>query len=258
MSDTKVVYCVNDSRTFRAQLINSLKSLNRFMEPEDIIVIVNPPSKSKSITHLNGKLCTIYDGDGFYESLQLPNYKYKIELCEIDCDNLIFLDTDTIIMKDITELIDGNYDFSAKEEPCRAYKGIKKPTWNDSFWKGTLKELGKPEYSIPYNDGFMIFKHRLHMKIHNDWIMYYKYYHNKVWNSPNTVDDMHHNEFALSLAVAGYKIKPMDNEHWFGWRGQRYQHKDDIYVVHVGTNKRGLSGYMDNLRIIFPEGLKND
>lgn len=255
MEDLKIVYSLSDNRNFRGQALNSLKSLSRFVDKENITVICNPPYKSKQFERL-ADYGTLYQGSEEYQKLDLPLFRYKIELCDIKCDNLIFLDCDTIIMKDITKLLDGDYDFYAKEEPCRSFAGELKGTWNDIYWKEILKYLSLPLDALPYNDGFCIFKNRLHTKIKDKWIEYYQNYHNKIWNSPNTVDDMHHNEFALSLAIAGYKCKVMgDTEHFFGWRAVPYTHSDETYVLHIGTNKAGISGYLYNLsRHYIPEG----
>jgi len=247
MEDFKLVYCLKDDRSFRYQLMNSIKSVSKFVDKENIITIINPSSNSRAIESLSDHT-TIYQGSKFYNDLDLPSFKYKMELCDIDTKNLIFLDCDTIVLRDITELLDDDYDFFAIEEPCRAYNGLVKPSWNQETWESNLSKFNLPLNSIPYNDGFMMFKNGVHKKIKEDFLKYYSMYHNKEIISPNTTDDMHHNEFALSLAVSKYNCKEMNNtQHWFGWRGVPYRKEEKAYVVHIGTNKRGLAGYRTNL-----------
>ncbi len=245
---TKFVYCLSYNRSFRKQVSNSVRTLSQFIPKEDIILIVNPPNGIERLKKIFNKYATIYEGNKFYEELDLPNFKYKIEMCDIDCDNLVFLDCDTIILKDPRELLDGDYDFFGREEPCRSIDNNMKETWNQETWETNLARFNLPLDSIPYNDGFVIFKNKTHMKIKDDFIKYYKMYNNNEIDSPNTVDDMHHNEFALSMAVSNYNCKVMDDKHhWYGWRAIPYTKSDDSYVLHVGTDKSGLQGYMYNI-----------
>jgi len=243
--DYKVVYTLTDNKSFRAQIYNSIRTLYKFVKKENIVCIVNPYTNSRFISWLS-KYSEIYRGNEFYSNLNLPIYKFKIEMCDIDAENIIFLDCDTLILKDITKLLDGNFDVFAREEPCRSYNGILKPTWNQKIWEHNLSKFNLPKKTYPINDGFVIFKNYTHKKIKNDFIKYYKLYQDKLLVSPNTVDNMHHNEFALSMAIANYNLKYMTElEHWYGWRSEIY--KKLPYVIHVGTNKLGLKGYLQNL-----------
>jgi len=251
MEEFKVVYTLSDNRAFRLQIFKSLLSLSKFIDKDNIILIVNPPSSK--IEKSYGKYATIYDGNEFYKNLNLPNYKFKIEITDIKSRNLIFLDCDTLVMRDIRELLDGDYDFFAREEPCRSVNGQMKPTWDEDIWKYNLKEFEKNTDALPYNDGFMIFKNNLHNKIKDEYLKFYLMYNKKQLKSPNTVDDMHYNEFALSMAVANYHCRNMNEEHhWYGWRNETPRIKP--YVIHIGTNKSGLAGYLNNLRR-FDEGI---
>jgi len=247
MSKTKFVYSLSDTRSFKLQVFNSLKSLSLFVKPKDIIVIVNPKSNSRGIRSLS-RFCTVYQGNPYYENLDLPPFRYKIEMCDIDADNIVFLDCDTIIMDDPKELIDGDFDVMGRQEPCMAYEGEKRPSWDQEEWERQLKRFGKPTDSIAYNDGFIILKNGIHKKIKKDFIKYYKMYANGELKSPNTTDDSHHNAFALSLALAGYKAKHMNtHHHWYGWRAENFTSSDKTYVLHIGTSKNDLQGYLYNL-----------
>jgi len=245
MDEFKVVYTLSDSKSLILQAVNSVKSLIRFVDKSNIVFIINP--YSKKLEKILGRFGEIYRGNDYYTRLNLPIYKYKIEMCDINAKNLIFLDCDTIIYKDITELLDGDFQFFGREEPCRSINGNFKNTWNEEIWKNNLRKFRKNENAIPYNDGFIIFKDGIHKKIKDEFILFYKMYNEGSLKSPNTVDNMHHNEFALSMAVANYKCKSMsENHHWYGWRNEMFKEKP--YVLHLGTNKNGMFGYLNNLR----------
>jgi len=246
MEEFKVVYTLTDNRFFRMQIVRSIKGLLKYVDKENVVCIINPASNSSFIKELK-KRVTVVDGNIFYHNLELPKFKYKIEMCDVDAKSIIFLDCDTLVTRDITELLDGEYDVYAREEPCRSINGTMKPTWSQKTWEYNLSLFNLSTKALPINDGFVIFKNRTHQKIKRDFIKYYKMYHNKEIKSPNTADNMHHNEFALSMAIANYNIKYMTElEHWYGWRAEMYEKLP--YVIHVGTNKSGLEGYLQNLK----------
>ncbi len=240
----KIVYTANDDRFFMLQLYKSLSSLSKFVDKEYIDVIFNPEITNKRNRDKIEQYANAVSGSTYADKIDLPPFRYKYDALCIDTDELIFLDCDTIVLKDVTELLDGDYDFFAREEPCRSVYGEYKPTWNETTW---LENLRKKEYTIPFNDGFMIFKNRTHNKIKFDFIDNYLLYYNKVTKSPNEADDSHLNEFALSLAVADYKCKIMtDKEHWYGWRPEMYKEKP--YVLHIGTGWNNMETYTRTLQ----------
>ena len=215
MEEFKVVYTLTDNRFFRMQIARSIKGLLKYVDKENVVCIINPASNSSFIKELK-KRVTVVDGDIFYHNLELPKFKYKIEMCDVDAKSIIFLDCDTLV-------------------------------WSQKTWEYNLSLFNLSTKALPINDGFVIFKNRTHQKIKRDFIKYYKMYHNKEIKSPNTADNMHHNEFALSMAIANYNIKYMTElEHWYGWRAEMYEKLP--YVIHVGTNKSGLEGYLQNLK----------
>ena len=244
MDDFKVVYTLSATRDFMYQMNRSLTSLNRWVDKENIISIVNPPSDNYRIKNLN-KLSTVYQGNPKYGKISKSTYfnnfnaMYKLEMCDIESENLIFIDCDTIVLRDITELLDGDFDFSAREEPCRSINGIMKKDWNQDAWVESLKLLDLPLSSLPFNDGLMVFKNRTHIKIRDDILDFYNRYHAKELPYPMPDFPIHDNEFALSLAVAKYKVRYMgENEHWYGWRKEFISTKLPPYVIHFGTGNR--------------------
>lgn len=251
----KVVYCLTDSREFRLPIRNSIRTLTRFVDKEDIIFIMNPYVDGKFSRYLS-KFGLVHKGDEFYYRLDLPKYKFKIELCDIDDNEIIFLDCDTLVMKDITELLDGNYDFFGREMSIRDSDGKYLPKWNQRNWNYCLEKFGIKKSATVYNDGFIIFKNNLHKKIKDDWIKYYKMFHAKEIPSPNNVDDMHHNIYALGLAIGNYRCAEMnERHHWYGWQGRPFMPSiDDTYVIHVGTLKNGIKGYKTSLSLILSGG----
>lgn len=133
----------------------------------------------------------------------------------MDCPNIIFLDSDTIIKRDLSELLEGEYEFSGRIAP--GFLDIDIDAWNQMF-------LERGKIPVPMiNTGFMIFKNHTHNRIADEDL----YYMNSDLPHPHPVR-YYKDQYAISLAVSGRKIKCMDKTiHAFLWNNEV-----DGYVIH--------------------------
>jgi len=226
----KFVYTLSDSGKLVSQAIKSIKSLRKFVDRENIIVFYTPPRSKRNLRKLS-KLAVVKEVENiskpfvFDKSRGYGRYGEKIHVCSVDCPNVIFLDTDTIVTKNPIGLLEGDYAFSARP-------GDANRDFDQNVWRNMFRKIGKEPIPMP-NTGFMIFKHHCHKKIREDWLTAV----NNPLPNPHPVNNLKE-QYALALAVSGEKIKWMTaREHAFGWEGEG---KIDTYVFHYGK-KRSLS-----------------
>lgn len=220
-----VFYTLSDIREYPKFLDNSLKSLERFVEPDNIIVVYTPPINEKHI-----------------EKLRLKGYRVHIKpkpevdwrfaaknyLCDVETENLIFLDCDTSIHKNIKELLTKtNYSFAARIGKTHSF-GNK--IWIDTFEKFGLKQLPM------FNSGFMIFRKNLHNQIKDDWMKYLKMYLSNELELPHK-DRTMINQHALTLAVSQYV--PESDIWYLDEKHHSYRLNVETYVTHTpGRGKK--------------------
>lgn len=216
-----VVYTLSDRGSMVKQAVKSLESLRPFVRKEDITIFLTPPKKTRSLLTLS-KYGNVVEAPNitkpFVFSLDrgLGYYGEKIHLCEIESPNVIFLDCDTIVKKNICELVEGEFDFSARLG--------NNATLNWDLWREYCSKHCKVASPI-FNAGFMIFKNYLHHKIKKEWLEFINGDIPKVHSATYTKE-----QYALVLALDGYKIKRMNKfQHAFAWRNEM---DVDTYVLH--------------------------
>lgn len=220
MNEVKIAYTVSSKGSMVKDIINSLRSLRRFIEKDNIIVFYTPPR-----TDLDYRRLTRYAVVEKVENLTEPfvakkntapsHYGEKIHLCDIDSPNVIFLDADTIVRKDVTKLTKGDFDFSARMAPANK-------DFNQKLWRSMFKEIGKEPIPMP-NAGFMIFKNYCHQRIRKEWLLYMN---NPLLPNPHPESNLKE-QYALALAISGNKIE------WMTVKEHRYSFEiGDTFVVH--------------------------
>lgn len=219
----KIVYTLSDKRDMVKEILKSLKSLRRFVDKSDIDVFYTPPRTQRTYRKLRAyaTVCNrpnITTPFVFDPLIGKGNYGEKIHLCDVPFSTVIFLDCDTTINKDITELLAGDYDFSGR----RGRENLIK--WD--VWSEFCQSLGEYPPFI-YNAGFMIFKNELHTKIKEDWARFFALDIPHIYKTPTYTKE----EYALSLALPDEtRIKDMtEKEHFCAWIDKG---KDEPYVRH--------------------------
>ncbi|RLI44515.1 hypothetical protein DRO69_07220 [Candidatus Bathyarchaeota archaeon] len=224
----KFVYTVTNRQKLVDQAVRSIKSLLNFVDKEDIIVFYTPPRSRRNLRKLS-KVATVIEAPNltkpfvFTEKRGASRYGEKIHLCDIDCSNVIFLDADTIVKKNILNLLNGKYDLSA-----RIGQPLNKQM-NKEIWQQMFTERGKDPIPIP-NTGFLIFKNYCHKKIKQEWL---QYINDDDLPNPHPVNNLK-DQYALALAISGKQIRWMTKyEHAYRWLNEE---KTDTFVLHGTEN----------------------
>ena len=154
-------------------------------------------------------------------------YINKTHICDSNADRLIFLDTDTMVLKPL-ELVYNNIsaDLIARNAP-----GTYLSTWRQERWEEVLNSVGAPSYPF-YSCGFMIFQNGAHRKMKETWPKLTE----EILQGKLPIKKTRFAEqqaFSLSAAVEGLSHSSMkNNHHVYAMNGES---PNDAVVYHLGT-----------------------
>lgn len=219
----KIVFSVSSTGLLVSQAVRSLKSIRRFFDRNDIIVYYTPPR-----TRLDGfrlsrfaivnEVANLTEPFTFMDERGDGRYGEKVNCCLTDDSEIVFLDADTLMRKDITPLLDGDFDFSARV--CSGYEVAR-----HDVWQGLCRRYARKTVPWP-NSGFLIFKHSCHRRIFEQWL---RYVNSDLSPNPHPTKN-YKDEYALAFAVSAERIRWMTPfEHAFMWKRERGV---DAYVLH--------------------------
>ena len=209
--NTKFFYTLSSKGTMVKETIHSIKTLKNYVKPGKINVVFTPPINQNDVEKINSLGVKTIRRKNRAESFHMSsydsdrNYGDKMWLCDIESDNLVFLDCDTLVLENIWKVISGNYEFKARltEEEMTE-------EWKDLFHQNEDQIIDKM-----FNAGFLIFKEEAHKDIADDWERYYSRLGNKSYSESGNI---HREQYALTLAVSGLDIEKMDrSEHLMEW-----------------------------------------
>jgi hypothetical protein len=238
----KVAYSVSDTADLITRVLKSIKSLERFVPKENVIVFYTSPRSVDNYRRLS-EIANVKMVDNItipfdaqfdraeYSLKGARRYGEKVHLCEVDCPNVIFLDADTTIKKDITQLLEGDFDFFARASPYNftiSGKLMQNNKINQEVWKGMFEAIGKQPIAM-FNCGFLIFKNYYHQKVRDRWL---RCINDDSFPNPSPPSFLKE-QWALSVALASVdaRIKYMTFEH-HAYFTQREYHLD-TYVLHA-------------------------
>lgn len=221
LRDHALVYTLSDKGNMVKDILSSLKTASKFFDKKDIIIFHTPPRKEETTRKLSHYATVVLTENitapfTFRRHIGAGQYGEKIQLCNVDRENIIFLDCDTKIMKDPRKLLDGDYDFAGRVAPMGDFDIGK--------WCNLFKMFGKEAIGM-FNAGFIILKNNTHKKIRKDWLFYLNEDLPKL--HPNAY---HKDQYSLSLAVSDLKILYLkSSEHAFRWLDEEHI---ETYVLH--------------------------
>jgi len=214
----KVVFSMSAVRDLIPLTLKSIRNLSKFIDSSKIDVIFTPPwednhdvkelEKYANITYMKNSTqpFQLYDGC-------MGRYGEKIAaIYSINAEDIIFLDSDTKVLENPIQLLEGDFEISARI--ASGFNDLDINKWTSIF----LKHGKTP---IPMmNAGVLVFKNGVHKKIMKDALRYFlnedfpKCHHNYF----------HKDQYAITLAASGHKIKWMTrNEHAYRWLNE-YPH----------------------------------
>lgn len=227
IGESKIVYSLSDVRNLVDSTIRSIRSLNYFIDKDDIIVFYTPP-RSKNVFNKLSKISNVIKAknitDPFmFQKNRFGSYGEKIHLCEVDEPNIIFINSDTLVLKNPRELfVDMQYEYDVSSRVGLGYLDFDFNIWNKMFERIDKKPIPM------LNTGFLVFMDFTHKKIMDEWLEYI----NMELDNPHPTSYMK-DQYAFSLAVSGLRIRYMDkNEHSFLWNKEL----NDTCVRHGSIN----------------------
>lgn len=203
MSDTEFVYTFSSGGypdKMVKNLIRSIKSLTRYVDEADITVFHTPPRKQSDREELEQLGVTVVDDQADLPPFALhlferpKPYVQKWNVTKVNAENVVFLDCDTVVLDDIWEVIEGDFEFKARPAG---------PDDHLDDWRSMFREFDEEPLDWYPNCGFLVFKDRLHKRVAEDWAEYIErdlpFYHEAYTKE----------QYALALAVAGHDISKM-------------------------------------------------
>lgn len=150
-------------------------------------------------------------------------------------DRVIYLDTDTLILRPIDEIWEGN----SLDLIARKASFCDKPKWNADAWREVLEQVGGRVDSPYLNAGFMIFQNGAQMKIKRLWREFTrgglegKYFDaGTIHSGRNFCEQI---AFSLAASVSGVSVSLMNPQQLgFGWEREPFEKR---VIYHTGGNR---------------------
>jgi hypothetical protein len=232
--NTKFVYTLSSKGSMVSEAITSICTLKRKVDPSKIFVIYTPPYDPKDERFIRSTGVNIIKSKNQTQAFSMfgtdepSHYGEKIKITDIECENLVFLDCDTVVTGNIWRVLDGDFDIKARPGTT----GTEDQEWEDLFDRFNEEYL-----DFMPNTGFLVFKNKSHRDIGDSWLSYV----NASLDYDRGV--LHKEQYALALA-AGHKNweKMTMEEHVFGWEESL---EPETVVYHRNTdNSSSLSAYL--------------
>lgn len=206
---TKYVYTLSSREVMFEHAFLSIRTLSRYIDVSDIIVFFTPPVDEMHLEKLRGLGVDVRERENRTEEFvafdRPQNYGEKTWVEKVDDSEVVFLDCDTFVLGDITEVLQGDFEFKAREE-----EDVLQPEWRQMF-----ERFGEEYMNWMPNAGFLVFKDDLHKRIGEKWRKYIQTdlgYRHKF---------NHKEQYALALAVGGSETVKMDSsEHAMFWKDE--------------------------------------
>jgi len=214
----KIVYTLSHRGHMTEDLKRSLSTLTPYICPKDIIIFLTEPIVLEELLFLTRRGYDVRIRHKTEWKFASKNY-----LCDIQDDDVIFLDCDTVAKKDPALLL-GDFVFSARP-------GTSNKRFN-YHWKDTLEKYGL--HTVPmFNSGVVVFRQGIHRVMAKTWKSFLDMYIDRTLVPPHK-DRTMLNQYALSLAVAAHVppsgIKYMTHtEHGYNWMRE----STDTIIYHL-------------------------
>lgn len=208
--NTEFVYTLSSRKLMVEQAIKSVKTLKNYASAEKINVFYTPPYDEHDEEELEKLGVNLIKKENQTESFNINtgdeegHYGEKTNLCNIESENVVFLDCDTLVLGNIWNVIEGDFDFKARPGDA----GVHEQKWRQMF-----EREGEEYMEWMPNAGFLVFKNGVHREIGEKWLEYT----NKDLKYERK--DMNHQEqYALALSISKYDTEKMtEDEHVMEW-----------------------------------------
>jgi hypothetical protein len=162
--------------------------------------------------------------DSISSEYWMLNKKY---ICDVKSDNIIFIDTDVIIQKPLNNLLDGDFDVTARRSTAYTL-----PSWDENAWKQYLQQ-NEVETELPVlNAGLLGFRNGIHQRIGKEWERYMR----DAWRQRLFGNGYHADQWALPVALGrnGATCALLSaKDHAYAWEGDE---PEEAVAYHTGAS----------------------
>lgn len=160
-------------------------------------------------------------------------YGNKRYLCQSNAERVVFLDTDTFILKPLELLWENRpQDFMGRIAAC--VKDVPPAgKWEQSVWDSNCAHFGSGKIGV-YNSGVIVFQNGSHRKLDPDWGIGIERYLSTEYQLPYPSMILPE-QFSLCLTVGKQKLSTFDlnsSEHCFAWANE-YDPRNKPVVLHT-------------------------
>jgi len=152
----------------------------------------------------------------------------KVYLCTRRAARIVFLDTDTFVLRPLDLLWDGQRaDFLGRVGTAYGEVG-----WDRTAWSRALASFGGADTPM-YNCGLLVFQNQAHRRIREDWEKKIEMYL-RAELPPPWKDERMPEQWALALALAAGNVSQValgPDHHAFGWADDPWS---QAVVLHTG------------------------
>lgn len=224
--DRRYVYSVSSREHLVKDTIRSIRTLERWVPVEQIVVYVTPPVRDADVRTFEDLGVDVRRREHASEAFsvhgeQPRHYADKTYLAECETDEVLFLDGDTHVLGDPDPIFDGDFEVKVRPSDMGTTAG----------WEQLFERHDEPVLPWLPNAGVLAFKDGVHRDVRDTWLEYLEADLDYRHPDGHTVE-----QYALALAIASYDVEPMSREeHAFEW------HDDptgDGIVYHLGTGDR--------------------
>jgi hypothetical protein len=210
--DTRYVYSLSSRPRFVVQnAIRSIRSLcaTTDVDPSDVVVFLTPPVDPSDVEQFREVGLDVREvepvfADGFRTHLgdSFTEYAEKWRLTEVTADTVVFLDCDTVVLDDLSDVLEGEFDFKARPlDPADPERFVR-----------LFDRRDLPRRDWYPNTGFMVFKNGYHREVSDDWRRYIR--EELSYYSEGFTKE----QFALALATTDGEFTAMSKaEHVMEW-----------------------------------------
>jgi hypothetical protein len=154
----------------------------------------------------------------------------KIYLCDSPARRVIFLDSDTVVLRRLDTL------WKNRGEHVLGRRGTSMscPDWNSTIWRSVFATLGLEEVPM-FNAGVLVFQDEAHAKLKRSWQTMLERFLSGDLPAPWPGKRMSE-QWALSVALAKERLSFAElgsKEHAYGWQRES---SDGAAVFHYGNH----------------------
>jgi hypothetical protein len=152
----------------------------------------------------------------------------KVHLSRVDSDRVLFIDTDTIVLKPLQHV----FNDDGRDVAGRVATASQQSSWRSSAWDAVLHRYGAASFFPYLNTGLLYFQAGAHRRLTPLWLDITRDLLKEKANPFGNPGQSNQQAFSLACGALSFSFKLLSpREHAYGWMGDDYH---DAHVYHTG------------------------